>query len=167
MENEIMEHYFAGSYSLNESTISLSLGERSLVSLGEGELLGRKYLFIMERRELSFSEISALELRFASSSSLSIIFLLRGSPRPVTRQLMKENIAFIASDGFVFISQVVICGHLPSLNRKEMLLWHDSYIPVAHYFLMNPSAHVNSLQLQGQLSFYSRSLLSKALAFLA
>jgi hypothetical protein len=166
MENEILEHYFSGSYSLKESSIPLSLVEQSLIALGEGKLLGKRYLFVIERQELSFSRISALNLRFASVSSWPLVFLLRGNPRSVAKELMGSQIAFITSDGFIFIPQVVICGQLPSPFRQQALVWHDSYIPVAQYFLLNPSAKVNSLSLQSELSFYSRPLLIKALAYL-
>jgi hypothetical protein len=166
MENEVLEHYFSGSYSLKESAIPLSLREQSLLSLGEGELLGKRYLFIIEKRELSFAEISGLKLRFASISEYPSLFLLWGNSRPLVRELLNNNIPFISPEGFIFIPQILIYGQLPSPVRKENLLWQNSYIPVAHFFLLNPSAKLNSLQLQGQMPFYSRSLLSKALAFL-
>lgn len=166
MENEILEHYFAGSYSLKESSIPLSFSEQSLITLGEGELLGKRYLFVIGRRELSYSEVTAFNFRFTSISSQPLVFLLRENSRSIARKLMKDQIAFITAEGFVFIPQVVIFGQLPSPVRREVLIWHDSYIPVAQYFLLNPSAKVNSLQLQSELSFYSRSLLIKALALL-
>lgn len=166
MENEILERYFAGHYSLKEAPIPLSFREQSLLTVKAGELYGKAYLFVFAKEEISFSEICALDKRFQASSGLPSLFVLKGRARPVARLLMKENIPFITAVGFVFVPQVMIYGPLPAISKNESLLWHDSYIPVAQFFLLNPSVKLNSLQLQAQLPFYSRSLLTKALAFL-
>ncbi len=164
MENEVLERYFSGNYSLKESSIPLSFREQALVSLAEGELFEKSYLFICERKELPFSEICSLRQRFLSS--LPIVFLLKGNSRKRGALLVKENIPFVAEDGFVFLPQVLIYGHWPTPLSQEVSLWHDSYIPAIHYFLLNPLEKTNSLEFQAKLSSYSRSLLIKALAYL-
>lgn len=166
MNNAILDKLFPQNYSLQESDISLSFREQSLISVAKGQLLQGNYLFLIERKELDFSDVYQLYHRFSSSSPLKVVFLLKGNSRNVARQMMDESIAFITERGFVFIPQGLIYGPLPSPVRKEALLWHDSYIPIAQYFLMNPSSRLNSLQLQAEMPFYSRSLLIKALAIL-
>lgn len=161
-----MEKYFAGNYDLKESAIPLSFREEQDIEVWEGTLLGTPYLFLAERRELSLSLLSEYQDRFERASGLKPVFLLIGNVRHVARQLMESKIAFITPAGFIFIPGSLLYGPLPSPIRKEPLLWHDSYIPVAQYFLLNPSAKVNSLTLRSQIPFYSRSLLIKALALL-
>jgi hypothetical protein len=149
------------------SSIPLSFREQDLVEVAEGELWGSDFLFLIEKEELTFSDAFQLNTRFRKASNLQPLFVLKGLNRSLNRLLMDANIAFVTADGFTYIPSVLIAGKMPASNKSEPLIWHDSYIPVAHYFLLNPLARLNSLQLQAQLPFYSRALIIKALAILA
>lgn len=166
MQNVFFDTYFAQDYRLEESPIALSFREQGLLSLAELSLYGEKYLLLLVKSKLSFSELSQLYQRFSQAGPLPPVFLLPKGNAYAKKLLINAKIPFFSSEGLIYLPGKLLYGRFPSATKEESLPFSPFYIPIIQFFLTYPLAKINSRELLGEIHSASRSLVIKGLAFL-